>query len=242
MSKVNRIAATVYVNKSRSWYWAAMGAGFFTAMVAVRAPIALETTAAQPTIAAPAAPVLPATPVAPMPPVVTTPSATTAQPEHTYTGRVVSFDPKEHVLTVKGRMFSRKEFNFGDDCAFTFLYAMLNNNDGPANDLRRGEKVTVRYQDVQGVLIADRIVQQPMQFAGLVRRIDPGKHTLTIRRRVGDKQLDVATECIVVLGHDKAGALADIHPADQVIVSYETPDDRPVAWQITKTNMTSAAR
>jgi hypothetical protein len=87
--------------------------------------------------------------------------ATAARPEKSYTGTIVSVDPKEHVLSVKNWALSRKTFNLGDNCTCVLLFSTLANNQGTANDLRPGEKVTVGYQDTLGVLIADRIKQRP---------------------------------------------------------------------------------
>ena len=210
-------------------------------VAAIRTPLDSEMKAAPTTAAAPMTAASPATTAAPTGMVA---SAAANLPEKRYTGMIVSADPKERTLTVKGTMFSKKEFILGDNCAYSFLYTMLINNDGDgsASNLRGGEKVAVTYQDADGVLIADRIEQQPMQCNGIVKRIDPDKHTLILRRSVFFGQLDIAADCITMLPHEKAGALADIHPGDRVIVMYETPDCRPTAWEITKTSPTSPAR
>ncbi len=88
-------------------------------------------------------------------------AATAARPEKSYTGTVVSVAPQEHTLKTRGFLFTKK-FNLGDACTYT----LLDNNSGTMNDLRPGEKVTVSYQDANGVLIADRVEQQPMRYDG----------------------------------------------------------------------------
>lgn len=160
-------------------------------------------------------------------------AATTARPEKSYTGKVVSVDPREHVLSVREWALSKKAFNLGDNCA----YMLLDNNSGTANDLRPGEKVTVSYQDSHGVLIADRVVHQPVRFAGTVTAIDPDKHTLTLHRRGVDKQLQIADGCKIVLRDEKSGALADIQTGNYVTVTYETPGGMPTAREIAQTSM-----
>ena len=40
-------------------------------------------------------------------------NATAAKPDKTYTGTIVSVDPKEHMLDVKGFLFSRQEVQSG---------------------------------------------------------------------------------------------------------------------------------
>src|SRR5271170_5776977 len=95
-------------------------------------------------------------------------AATAARPEKSYTGTVVSVDPKENTLETKGLVLSKK-FNLGAMCD----YKVLDKSIGTANDLRPGEKVTVNYQNADGVLVADRIEQQRMCYDGMVKAIDP---------------------------------------------------------------------
>jgi hypothetical protein len=159
-------------------------------------------------------------------------TATAAKPEKSYTGTVVSVDPQEQMLSVKAWLLSEKAFNLGDKCAYT----LLDKNDGTANDLRPGEKITVSYQASHGVLIADRVEQRPMQFEGVVTAIDSGKHTLTLHRRGLDKRLEIASGCIVVLRGEQRGAFADIQPGDHVTVTYEMPGGKPSAREIALTS------
>jgi hypothetical protein len=222
----------------------AVGAALFGVMTLVRAPVNPETAAAPVTATAPAqvfpgqVPVLGTTAT----PTQQVASAVASLPEKKYTGMIASIDSKEHVLVIRKDIFSKKEFHLGENCQYTFLYTMLVNNDGATGNLRSGEKVTITYQDANGVLIADRIEQQPMQFAGIVKQIDPDKHTLTLRRHMFGKQLDIAADCVTVLRDEKACALADIHPGDRVVVMYETPGCRAIAREITKTDTPSPAR
>ena len=159
--------------------------------------------------------------------------ATAAKPDKSYTGTVVSVDPNGQMLSVKAWLLSEKSFNLGDNCAYT----LLDKNDGTANDLRPGEKVTVNYQELHGVLIADRVEQRPMQFEGVVQAIDPDKHTLTLHRRGLDKRLEIAGGCIIVLRGEQRGTFADIQPGDHVMVTYETPGGKPSAREIALTSI-----
>ena len=65
-------------------------------------------------------------------------NATAAKPDKTYTGTIVSVDPKEHMLEVKSFPFSDKKFNLGDTCAYT----IVGQDTGTVGDLRPGQKVT----------------------------------------------------------------------------------------------------
>ena len=241
VKRVNQIAPGIRLkNALPLLYWMAIGAVFFCAIAAVRTPYTPVDHGTTPAPMATPTQVAPAATGAPTQQVVS--AATAALPEKSYTGMVVSADSKEHLLTVKSTLFSKKEFNLGDNCVYSFLYSMLINNDGAANNLRPGEKVTVSYRNAHGVLIADHIEQQPMRFVGVIKRIDPDKHTLILQRCIVFMQLDIATDCVTLLSNEKAGSLADIHPGDHVIIMYETPDCRPTAWEITKTSAASPAR
>jgi Cu/Ag efflux protein CusF len=158
--------------------------------------------------------------------------APTARPEKNYTGMVVSVDLQEHTLNVRGFLFNKK-FNLGAACTYTLLY----NINGTVSDLRPGEKVAITYQNADGVLVADSVVQQPMRYEGMVQAIDPTAHTLTLHFRGADKTIPIASNCVVVLRDEKSGALTDIQTGDHVTVIYETPDDTPTAWQIAQTSM-----
>jgi mannose-6-phosphate isomerase-like protein (cupin superfamily) len=158
-------------------------------------------------------------------------AATTVRPEKNYTGTVASVDPKEHTLDVKGFVFSKK-INLGDTCA----YVLLDNNSSTVNDLRPGEKVRVRYQDAGGVLVADRVEQEPMRYEGMVTAVDPEKHTLTVHVRGMDKTFQIAEGCGIMLRNDKSGMLADIQVGNHVTVTYETPHDTLTARQIAQTS------
>ena len=159
-------------------------------------------------------------------------TGTAARPEKTCTGTVNSVDPKERTLDVKGFMLSKK-FNLGDNCA----YALWNQPAGAIGDLRPGEKVKVAYQDAHGVLVADSVKQVPMTYQGMVKSIDPAAHLMTLQIRPLDKEVRIPDDCAVVLRGGKAGTLADIAVGDHVMVTYETPDNKPTARQIAQTSV-----
>jgi hypothetical protein len=155
--------------------------------------------------------------------------------ERSCTGIVLSVNTNEHVVRVKRPFWPAKQFAYGDKCEITLLYAMSKNGIGTSGDLRPGQKVTVSFQESHGALIANQIEQQPMQYVGTVSRINLEKHRLALRRWIFDKRLNIAADCITILGDHGVGTLADIRPGDPVVVLYETPGGNPTAWQITKT-------
>ena len=159
-------------------------------------------------------------------------------PEKLYTGQVVSVDPQNRMLEVKSWALSKKEFNLGDNCA----YAMLGINNGTAGDIRPGQRIAVRYLDSQGVRIADRVEQCPMQYEGMVTAIDQNRRTLILRHGGFNQPVQIANGCNVQLRDNKAGVLADIQPGDHVTVTYETPNGAPTARQISQTSMEFAGK
>jgi Cu/Ag efflux protein CusF len=160
-------------------------------------------------------------------------AAAAAKPEKTYTGTVASVNPNGRTLEVKGILFSRK-FNLGDNCA----YMLWDQPAGVISDLRPGEKVRVSFQDANGVLVADRVKQEPMTDQGMVKAIDPAMHTLTLRSGWMNKTFQIPESCRVMLNGDKSGSLADVLPGYYVTVTYESPYDQRVAHQIVQKGTT----
>jgi Cu/Ag efflux protein CusF len=156
-----------------------------------------------------------------------------AKPNRTYTGTIAFVDTQNRVLDVKGFLFSKK-FNLGDSCA----YAVVGKPAGAIGDLRPCQRVTVRYQDASGVLIADRVTQKPLREEGMVKAIDPAAHTLTLRLRAMDKTFQLSENCAVVLRGGKTGTVADIQTGDHVTVTYEVPNGKPTAREIAQTSAT----
>lgn len=161
-------------------------------------------------------------------------NATAAKPDKTYTGTVVSVNPQEKMLDVKGFLFSKKDFNLGDNCA----YSIVGQENGAMGDLRPGQKVTVSYQDVHGVLVADRVTQRPMRDEGMVKTIDPAAHTMTLHVGVFDKTFQLPANCDVTLRGGKSGTIADIQPGYHVTVTYEVPNGKATAREIAQTSAT----
>lgn len=160
-------------------------------------------------------------------------AVTAAIPHKSYTGTVMSVDTKEHTLGLKGTFLS-KTFNLGENCTYTFV----DKGADTISDLRPGQRVKVVYQEMHGVRVASRVIQEPMERQGTVKAIDPGQRTITLHERGMDKTFQIAGECEVVLRGDKPGALADIQAGDYVTVTYETPGDQPTAWVIAQTSET----
>jgi len=161
-------------------------------------------------------------------------NATAAKPDKTYTGTIVSVNPKENMLDVKGFLFSKRDFNLGNTCT----YSIVGQENGAIGDLRPGQKVTVGYQDAHGVLVADRVTQRPMRDEGMVKAIDPAAHKLTLHVGIMDKTFQLPANCDVTLRGGKSGTIADIQPGYHVTVTYEVPNGKPTAREIAQTSAT----
>ena len=149
--------------------------------------------------------------------------------EKTYTGMVKSVDTKDRAVTVK-RITGSKRFNLGDSCVFDLVDRRASSIDG----VRAGQKVTLTYQDANGVLVADRVAQEPLLYTGTVKAVDAGKHTLT----VGRETYRIADDCSVVLHNNRTGSLADVQPGHRVTVLHEDAGGSAVARQIAQTSQT----
>jgi Cu/Ag efflux protein CusF len=159
------------------------------------------------------------------------PAPNAAPREKSCTGMITAVNPQERVLTVRWFLFHKK-FNLGEHCACN----LVANSTGSIDELRPGQKVRVSYQNASGVLIADRVVQIPMHYEGMVKAINPDTRKLTLHLRGLDKQFVIGDKCKVVLRDDKAGRLADIQPGQHVTVIYESPSGKLTVRQIDQTS------
>jgi Cu/Ag efflux protein CusF len=161
-------------------------------------------------------------------------NAPAVKSEKTYTGTVVSVDPKESLLDVNGFLFSHKQFNLGDTCT----YMIVGQDSGAEDDLRPGQRVAVGYQNVHGVLVADRVTQQPLRDEGMVKAINAKAQTLTLHAGIIDKTFQLPADCAVTLRGDKTGTVGDIQVGDHVTVTYEVPEGKATVREMAQTSAT----
>lgn len=164
--------------------------------------------------------------------VVSAKSATAPDNQRTYTGILTVLNLREHTLTAEGTLLSR-EFVLSPEC----VYTLPDQSTGAVTNLRPGENISVRYQDVAGVLIASRVAQRPMCFEGMVEDIDYGKSSVTVYFHELDKVFNVATNCDIILRDGKRGAFTNILKDSHVRVTYEIPDETPTARRIEQTSI-----
>ena len=160
-------------------------------------------------------------------------AATAAKPDETYCGTVSSVNDTQHTLEVKG-LILHKTFNLGSGCTCV----LLGKPSAGIGDLQAGQRVKVSYRDASGVLVADKITEEPMTCKGMVTAIDPAKHTITVRHDLLDETFQMPETCMVMLHGGKSGSLGDVQVGNYVTVLYEKPNDTPTACEITQKGMT----
>jgi hypothetical protein len=153
-----------------------------------------------------------------------------------YTGTVTTVDLKENILKANSLPLFGKKFNLGSGCTYSFL----DGNNATVAGLHSGQKVTISYQSVDGVFVADRIVEQPMTYEGQVKAINPTARTVTVTvHELGlgmDKKLQFAAGCKVALRDNQSGTLSDIQPGNYVTLVYGTTTGLPVVQRISQSS------
>jgi hypothetical protein len=147
--------------------------------------------------------------------------------EKTSSGTITGLDAKAKVLKLRGFMFSRS-FVLGDDCKL----ALDDKTAVSLVDFRPGQRVTVSYQNADGVLVADRVTLDRLFFTGEVTAIDPKNRSLSVRHLGETRSFDIGDNCGVTLNNNGSGTLDDIKAGSRVTVTYETPGGRWTARQI----------
>jgi hypothetical protein len=163
-------------------------------------------------------------------------SSTYSGPEKTFTGMVTAVDLNQHRLKARGDLLFGKTFNLGAACSYVFL----DNPQATPAGLHPGQKIQVIYQSVDGVLVADRVMQLRMSFSGWVKAVDPKAHTLTVQPGGFEltKQFQFPDGCQVTLLGNKSGTLADIQPGNHVTLTYEAPPGMETITSIAQTSET----
>jgi Cu/Ag efflux protein CusF len=153
--------------------------------------------------------------------------------QKSWTGTVTEVDARERTVRAK-KFLSSRTFNIPENCAFS----INDKKDAALGDLRPGHKVCFAYQDVNGVLVANRIAQEDLLYQGTVKYIDPKNRTVTVKRAGSSKAFCIADDCKVLVKDDKNGTLGDIKTGHKVSVTYETPNEALVARRIEQKSST----
>lgn len=165
------------------------------------------------------------------------PQAGTMQQETWAT--LTKVDAKNGTFTAKG-LISTRTFHAGDNCSVV----AVDKKEAELSDLRPGEKVRIRYQGLEGVLVADRVVEKALHYRGTVQGLDPKAVTVTMERKElyrtvpVHKTMRIARDRKVILTDGKEGMVSDLKPGDRVAVIYELPDGTAMAYRIRQESAT----
>lgn len=151
----------------------------------------------------------------------------------TYKGSVVAVDSQERSITVRGHLTTRT-FNANDTCKV----ALEDKPRATLADLSAGQKVTISYQWVHGVLVAQEVVQENLAFKGHVTALDPAKRTIAVKRGVFTRSFTLTDGHMVLVKDDKAGSLESLRIGDTVTVVYQSESEPLMAHRVEQKNPT----
>jgi Cu/Ag efflux protein CusF len=150
-----------------------------------------------------------------------------AQNERSFNGNVIAINAADITISVKGVFFTRN-FNTAADCKVSLDDKAV----ASLAELRPGQKVAIRYESADGVLIAKNIAQHDMAYTGHIAAIDPVARKLALKEGIMTRDLAIAPDCAVVLKGDQSGTCAALQVGDTVHVIYEPANGSPVARRI----------
>lgn len=159
--------------------------------------------------------------------------------EKTWEGTLTAVDTANHTVTAKHWLVT-ETFHMGKNCTI----AAVDKKDVALGELLPGEKVKIRYQNAEGVRVADRIIERALRYEGTVQAVDPKTTMLTMTEdplympfRAPDT-FRLANDCGITLANGDKGTLADVQPGDRITVIYELPSGSPVAYRVRDRSLT----
>jgi hypothetical protein len=161
------------------------------------------------------------------------PERPTAKHERCWKGTITAVDTQNQTLTAEDWPFT-KTFDLGRRCAIV----SLDNQHAALGDLRPGEKVSIRYQEAEGVRVANRIAENALHYAGTVHSVNRKTDIITMAEAPlyqpfkAPRTFRAAQDCKVTLWNGREGTLANVKPGDRVWVVYEVPRGSQVAYRI----------
>jgi len=161
------------------------------------------------------------------------------QSEQTCVGTLSAVNAQGNTVTLRTWWRSRT-FNLGDRC----VILAIDKGGVALSDLRPGVEVRIRYQKVDGVLVADRIAERPLHYAGTVDAVDAKARTVTMAEEPLAKPFRrprvfrIADDCKVILPDGKHATLASLQAGDRITILYESPGWTPVAYRIRQRSLT----
>jgi hypothetical protein len=153
--------------------------------------------------------------------------------EKTWKGTLSAVNTQNNTVKAKHWGFT-ETFHLGDKCPVV----AVDKKEAPLSDLRPGEKVMISYQELEGVRVANRIVERALHYSGRVHAVDSNAGTVTMAEAPlykpfrSPETFRVAKDCKFTLATSSSGELADVRPGDRITIVYELPGDTPVAYRI----------
>ncbi len=163
--------------------------------------------------------------------------------EQSCTGTLTALNPQDNTMAVRPPLWFARTFHIGQKCAVS----SLDKSSAVLSDLRPGEKVEIRYQNVQGVLVADRITERALRYDGTVRDVNQKDGTVTMAQAPlyapfrAPQVFHTAANCGIVMPDGRSGALAQLNSGDRITVLYDLPGSSSVAYRITDRSLTAVA-
>jgi hypothetical protein len=167
------------------------------------------------------------------------PPGTDTNNEKAWTGTLVAVNTRQNTVTGKHLLIT-STFNLGNNCAILGI----DKKEVKLSDLLPGEKIVVRYQNAQGVLVADGITEKALHYRGTVHAVDAKTGTVVMDESAlvqpfhAPRSFHLAGDCAVMLRDGSKGALSDVRPGDRIAVIYELPNGSAVAYRINEESST----
>ncbi len=160
------------------------------------------------------------------------PAGTTGGNERTWSGTVSAVDVHNRALRAD-TWWLPKTFVIGTNCSIT----VMGKGKATVSDLHPNEKVNIKYRDVDGVLVADRVADESLRFEGTVLKVDPQQGSVTIGQGKLARTFAVTDNCKVVAVDGIEGSHFDLEPGDKAAVIYAVSGSSSIASRINKATL-----
>jgi len=163
--------------------------------------------------------------------------AAAAQQGKTCAGRLTTVAAGGKGITVTDS-FRNRTFALSPNCVILTVHSKT----ASWRDLQLGEDVVVRYERMNGALVAKSVAEKVRECAGSIQSIDleGGIASVTDGSVLGlartSRIFRLAKPCEVTLPNGAGGSLAQVKPGDTVTIIYKVPNGMPVAYRIETTN------
>lgn len=153
--------------------------------------------------------------------------------EHSWTGTLKGFNAQQGTVTAEHWGLSRS-FRLGKDCSVRTLDKKASRLD----ELMPGEKLRIRYQKSDGVMVANQITEKALRTDGTVKSIDPKARMLVLEQPAlyrpfrSAPSYRLAQNCKVQLYNGHSGTMGDVKPGDHIALTYEVPRGSSVVYRL----------